>query len=204
MGNNKILKAAVAAAAIGGVCYAFRDKIKESKVYQSMDVDDKVEKVKNSVDDTMEKVKNNDTVAKVKNTVDDTVEKVKTTIKEKMPASNENERDYFTLNDDAVVDGSENTENNENVETAETDKPNDVVTDAGLEDTEESATEVSESIADITANVDDLLADIPKIHLTNSTMNDETEESPIIYENDGLSDVSEDIDVIEEQDKLDI
>ena len=29
-------------------------------------------------------------------------------------------------------------------------------------------------------------------------------ESPILYENEGLSDVSEDLDVIEEQDKLDV
>ena len=90
MGKGKLFKAAATIAAIGGVCYVFRDKIKNSTVYQSLDMDDKVEKVKN-------------------------------TIKEKMPAKEE-----------------------------------------------------------------------PEI------------ESQILYENEGLSDVSEDLDVIEEQDKLDV
>ena len=68
MGKGKLFKAAATIAAIGGVCYVFRDKIKNSTVYQSLDMDDKVEKVKN-------------------------------TIKEKMPAKEEPERDYFSLDD---------------------------------------------------------------------------------------------------------
>ena len=73
MGKGKLFKAAATIAAIGGVCYVFRDKIKNSTVYQSLDMDDKVEKVKN-------------------------------TIKEKMPAKEEPERNYFSL-DDAPVEG---------------------------------------------------------------------------------------------------
>ena len=46
MGKGKLFKAAATIAAIGGVCYVFRDKIKNSTVYQSLDMDDKVEKVK--------------------------------------------------------------------------------------------------------------------------------------------------------------
>lgn len=49
MGNHKFLKAVTAVAAIGGVCYLFKDKIKETSIYQSMDVDDKVEKVKTTI-----------------------------------------------------------------------------------------------------------------------------------------------------------
>ena len=135
MGKGKLFKAAATIAAIGGVCYVFRDKIKNSTVYQSLDMDDKVEKVKH-------------------------------TIKEKMPAKEETaDRDYFSL-DDAV----DNTDTN------------------------------AEAVSDVTAKVDDLLSDIP------STSEDAApeEESPILYENEGLSDVSEDLDVIEEQDKLDL
>ena len=67
-------------------------------------------------------------------------------------------------------------------------------------DTNAEAATVAESVSDVTAKVDDLLSDIP------STSEDaaKEEESPILYENEGLSDVSEDLDVIEEQDKLDL
>lgn len=156
MGKGKLFKAAATIAAIGGVCYVFRDKIKNSTVYQSLDMDDKVEKVKH-------------------------------TIKEKMPAKEETaDRDYFSL-DDAV----DNT------------------------DTNAEAATVAESVSDVTAKVDDLLSDIPST--SEDTAPEETvaeeaatedvakeEESPILYENEGLSDVSEDLDVIEEQDKLDL
>lgn len=161
MGKGKLFKAAATIAAIGGVCYVFRDKIKNSTVYQSLDMDDKVEKVKH-------------------------------TIKEKMPAKEETaDRDYFSL-DDAV----DNT------------------------DTNAEAATVTESVSDVTAKVDDLLSDIPSTSedtapeetvaeeaATEDTSTEDVakeEESPILYENEGLSDVSEDLDVIEEQDKLDL
>ena len=138
MGKGKLFKAAATIAAIGGVCYVFRDKIKNSTVYQSLDMDDKVEKVKN-------------------------------TIKEKMPAKEEPERNYFSL-DDAPVEGTiDQQSENTSVISADNAKP---------EETEHS----TEEAATVTEEI----------------------ESPILYENEGLSDVSEDLDVIEEQDKLDV
>ena len=138
MGKGKLFKAAATIAAIGGVCYVFRDKIKNSTVYQSLDMDDKVEKVKN-------------------------------TIKEKMPAKEEPERNYFSL-DDAPVEGTidQQSENTSDI-SADNAKP---------EETEHS----TEEAATVTEEI----------------------ESPILYENEGLSDVSEELDVIEEQDKLDV
>ena len=64
MSKNKLLKTVVAAAAIGSVCYVFRDKIKASTAYQKLDekidVDDKVSKVNEKVakvkDSIMEKM----------------------------------------------------------------------------------------------------------------------------------------------------
>jgi hypothetical protein len=152
MGNGKhgLLKTMVVLAAAGGVCYAMKDKIKASKAYQSLDVDDKVEKVKN-------------------------------TIKEKMPSKEENDRDYFTLNDDTTEDASQD---------------------------ETAAAKVPETAENISDKVNDLLSDIPEIKITREDVDkpadDKQGEPPVIYENDGLSDVSEDIDVLEEQDKLDI
>ena len=39
----------VAAATVGGVCYAFRDKIKASKPYQDYKVDEKLKKVASAI-----------------------------------------------------------------------------------------------------------------------------------------------------------
>ncbi len=152
MGKGKLFKAAATIAAIGGVCYVFRDKIKNSTVYQSLDMDDKVEKVKN-------------------------------TIKEKMPATEEPERDYFSL-DDAPAEGTTDpqSENTSDIP-ADDAKPEETKSSA-----EEAATVTEETAAEETA--------------TDETS--EEAESPILYENEGLSDVSEDLDVIEEQDKLDV
>ena len=164
MGKHSFLKLMVTAAAVGGVCYAFRDKIKETKVYKSLDVEDKVEKAKR-------------------------------TIKEKVSSKDDDDREYFTLNEDD--------------ESTATDE-------AGVISEEAATTEDAPS--DITAKVNDLLSDIPEIKISESELAEEAttddapaeeaenpeEESPVIYENDGLSDTSEDLDVLEEQDKLDI
>ncbi len=50
---GKLFKAVVAAAAIGSVCYVFRDKIKATKAYQTLGVDEKVEKVKSTIKEKM-------------------------------------------------------------------------------------------------------------------------------------------------------
>ena len=51
-----VVKFTVAAAAIGGVCYAFKDQIKESKIYKEYDVDTKLNKVKTTIKEKMPKV----------------------------------------------------------------------------------------------------------------------------------------------------
>lgn len=58
MGNliKGLVKFTVAAAAVGGVCYAFRDKIKETEVYKNNNVDEKIEKVKATLKEKMPKV----------------------------------------------------------------------------------------------------------------------------------------------------
>lgn len=55
---KSLVKVGVAAAAVGGICYAFKDKIKESKVYQEYDLDDKIQKVKSTIKDKMPKSDN--------------------------------------------------------------------------------------------------------------------------------------------------
>ena len=176
MGKGKFLKAAAAIAAIGGVCYVFRDKIKNSTVYQSLDVDDKVEKVKS-------------------------------TIKEKMPVKDEADRDYFSLDDtdgssdnaDAASESSAKETENAGASSEDSDKTQD--TGSSSASAEEAAT-MSDEVSDVTAMVDDLISDIPG--MSQDTASTASDDSPILYENEGLSGVSEDLDVIEEQDKLDL
>lgn len=55
---KSLVKVGVAAAAVGGICYAFKDKIKESKIYQEYDLDDKIQKVKSTIKDKMPKSDN--------------------------------------------------------------------------------------------------------------------------------------------------
>ncbi len=50
---KRLLKVTVAAAAVGGICYAFKDKIKESKVYQEHNVDEKIKKVTTAIKDKL-------------------------------------------------------------------------------------------------------------------------------------------------------
>lgn len=44
-----LAKLTIAAAAVGGVCYAFKDKIKESQFYKEHDMDEKINKVKTTI-----------------------------------------------------------------------------------------------------------------------------------------------------------
>lgn len=52
---KSFVKVTVAAATIGGLCYAFKDKIKESKVYKDHDMDNKISKVKTTIKEKMPK-----------------------------------------------------------------------------------------------------------------------------------------------------
>ena len=90
---GKLLKGLVtltaATAAVGGLCYVFKDQIKESKVYKDYEVDEKLKKVKNTINE-------NETFNKVKDKVNEneTFNKVKDTLKEKLPKVFDNEADY--------------------------------------------------------------------------------------------------------------
>ena len=55
-----VVKFSVAAAAVGGLCYAFKDKIRESKVYQDNNVEEKINKVKTTIKDKMPKIFDNE------------------------------------------------------------------------------------------------------------------------------------------------
>jgi hypothetical protein len=52
-----VIKFTVAAAAVSGICYLFRDDLKSSKTYQKYEVDEKISKAKNVVKDKTATIK---------------------------------------------------------------------------------------------------------------------------------------------------
>lgn len=52
-----LAKLTVAAAAVTGVCYLFKDEIKGSKAYQELEMDDKIQKAKTAIKDTTATIK---------------------------------------------------------------------------------------------------------------------------------------------------
>ncbi len=55
-----LVKFTVAAATVGGLCYAFKDQIKNSKVYKDYEVDDKIKKVKTTLKEKMPAIFDNE------------------------------------------------------------------------------------------------------------------------------------------------
>ncbi|MDE6025264.1 MAG: hypothetical protein K2G45_07420 [Lachnospiraceae bacterium] len=82
-----MLKFTVAAAAVGGICYAFKDKIKESKVYQEHNFDEKIKKVTTAIKDKLPMSNENE---------EDFVEEDEIFFEDITPA----ERDYVSINQD--------------------------------------------------------------------------------------------------------
>ena len=84
---NKLAKMALTLAAAGSVCYLFKDKIKTTKAYQTVENNDTVKKAKATATDTYHKVKDSETVKKIKDSEtyhkvkdSETVQKAKDTI----------------------------------------------------------------------------------------------------------------------------
>lgn len=113
---KSLVKVTVAAAAVGGLCYAFKDKIKGSKVYQEYDVDNKIAKVKSTIKEKMPKSSDNekDYVEDDEIFFDDLDADV-------------TERDYVSIEPDAADDNPEAETAEEKTESAEDDTP-----DAGV------------------------------------------------------------------------
>ena len=164
---GKLIALTTTAAAIGGVCYVFRDKIKESPIFKSA-------------------------AGKANDLYD--------TVKTKM-----NPDDDFFFDDDDFFDDFDGA---------------DTADDSGSEReytsiSKKQSTEETESEASSQTNedkspesADDNSDAIPTINFAgNNESKAESDnaksESPIGYENEGLSDVSEDPDVLEDTDKLD-
>ena len=201
---KNLTKLALTLAAAGSVCYLFKDKIKASKAYQTVESNDTVRKAKETASDTYHKVKESDTVKKIKNsdtikkikdnenvqkatatstihkakeTVNDKYDKIKDTIKDKMESTDDGDREYFTLHEN---------------ETSATEAPK-------SSDTSEATT--AKVVTETVAEAEDVLAEATDA-VSNAADSDTSD--VIGDEYMGLSDVSEDPSVLSEQDKLDV
>lgn len=150
---GKLIAFTTAVAAIGGVCYVFRDKIKESSAFK---------------------------------TASDKANDLYDTVKSKM---NKDDDDFFFDDDDFFDETDDFADTNDSTGEREytsiLSKQSDSNTSEEADTTEETDT----------AEETDTSENIPTI--------DFNSQSPTAYENEGLSDVSEDPDVLEDMDKLD-
>lgn len=96
-----LVKFSVAAAAVGGVCYAFRDKIRDSDVYREHNVDEKINKVKTTIKEKLPKVFDNEK---------DYVEDDELFFDDLDFESEAMERDYVTINSDSSQSSSDSSE----------------------------------------------------------------------------------------------
>ncbi len=95
-----LLKFTVAAAAVSGICYMFKDEIKGSKAYQELKVDDKIQKAKSTIKDTTETIKDKteqikEKAAKYMNNEDEIIDDDEIILGSEGGTS---ERDYLSIN----------------------------------------------------------------------------------------------------------
>ena len=182
---GKLLAFTTAAAAIGGACYVFRDKIKQSPIYQKA-----MDKLSGLMDKDSEDFTDDDFFFDEEDTFSE---------------DSAMDREYTSITMNAKQE-----EDNGNVSPLPEAEDSDSSADsAGFSTTEES---------ELSATADDTES-IPTIPfessfstpvstpepptVTETAKPEQTEDAVSGYEYEGLSDVSEDPDVLEEQDRLD-
>ncbi len=198
---SKLLALTATVAAVGGACYVFRDKIKNSPLYKAA-----LDKAYDLYDKWKDRQSDDDSFDDFDFDEDDDFEDI-------FSDEDKSEREYTSITINAkedtsstdVADDSAVTDNTEDDKTPDTseDTVSAEVEVPAASDTEAPDEEVSSipqvEESDVTYTTD---AVIPTIDFGTSTTSDD-EPEVLGYENEGLSDVSEDPDVLEEQDKLD-
>lgn len=193
MGKNKLgkfLAFTTVAAAIGGICYAKRDKIKESEAYQK--ISDALSKLKKKDDDYDDFDFEDDVFEDFDDsTMFNTVAK--------------GSREYTSINiTSADSEGETNESNKDEVETTAEEIETPVEeTEVPIEETEAPIEEAEAPIEETEAPTEEAVIVNPSFSSMKASTVEITEETVEAYENEGLSDVYEDPDSLEDQDKLD-
>lgn len=222
---GKVLAFAVAAAAVGGACYAYRDKIKESELYKksinklqslraslckSCDTEDFDDEDEDTFSDgDFESIFSDEAKLSREYT---SINITPSTAMDDEPVE-EFEEDIVEEESNISEEVDETASSEEIDATSFTDSTDDVTEEEFSEETVmDSTEEVSE---DITEDITEIFPEdsIPTISFASPepSISEATEEVPSIeetpevlgYENEGLSDVYEDPDSLEDQDRLD-
>ncbi len=192
---GKFLAFTTTVAAIGGVCYVFRDQIKESSVYKK--ATDKLSDLKNQVQD---KFASDDDFFFDGDFEDDFEDDV-------FDEDAKKNREYTSITINQKDDNESVSEDTE--EPSVTEEANEAEADSEESDeTEVDAQDESTTGADSSEDLKEIFSDvsIPTISFTSdekATAADAAKEEEVLgYENEGLSDVSEDPDVLSDMDRL--
>lgn len=222
---GKVLAVAVAVAAVGGACYAYRDKIKESELYKksinklqslraslckSCDTEDFDDEDEDTFSDgDFESIFSDDAKLSREYT---SINITPSTAMDDEPVEEFEEdatEEESNLSEEPVDEAEETTASEEIDAASFTDSADDVTEE---DFNEETVTDITEDIAE---DVTEIFPDdsIPTISFASPepSISEVAEEVPSIeetpevlgYENEGLSDVYEDPDSLEDQDRLD-
>lgn len=104
-----VVKITVAAAAVSGLAYVFKDQIKESKPYKKYEIDDKINKVKTTIKEKMPAFFDNEADFVEEDDLSADIE----------IAAEDVERDYVSITPDTVVEDTQDTETTEDTEETE-------------------------------------------------------------------------------------
>lgn len=211
---GKLLAFTTTVAAIGGVCYVFRDQIKESAVYKKA-----CDKFCNLRDKVSDKFTSEDEDFFFDDDFEDDFED------DVFADDAKKSREYtsITINakeDNQVTDAAKEVAEDisnavENLKESSIQVSEDTVENVQntIEDvqnaSEDIAEDVEETVKDSAEDMKEIFADvsIPTISFSSNDIDKQDEisatEEPTAYENEGLSDVSEDPDVLADMDRLD-
>ncbi|MBE5942234.1 MAG: hypothetical protein E7264_06825 [Lachnospiraceae bacterium] len=194
---GKFLAFTTTVAAIGGVCYVFRDQIKESSVYKK--ATDKFSDLKNRVQD---KFASDDDDFFFDEDFEDNFEE------DVFDEEAKKNREYTSITINPKEDAEHETDSANDASVTEDDIQEETTTDMNEDDTETESQSEEKTAVDSNEDLKEIFSDvsIPTISFTSGepakVVNESKEEEVLGYENEGLSDVSEDPDVLSDMDRL--
>ena len=205
---GKFLAFATTTVAIGGACYVFREQIKESTIYKK--ASEKLGGLFNKF--AKDDFDDDDFIFDDDNNFDDTYSE------DLFSDSAKSNREYTSITINQRENSSDSTDDNEDEAVSDANQTDDAKASAEtVADTSSDANEPTSNTEDAKqSNTSEDLSEIFMVNPTPTTQHVTSNDAPNVsnsaadtkkesdtYENEGLSDVSEETDVLEEQDKLD-
>ncbi len=195
---GKLLTATAAVAAIGGTCYIFKDKIKESKLYEDLDIENRLKQLKSLLkkdDEEDDDFFDEDEYIFESDDTEDAEDTKRNYVPLNTKTNTDDEPKKDDADDEPIPDKPDTDTKDEFAAGAE----EDIVPTISLDTFGDSEAE------DLNTAENDDTSDMQTEHVASDTFASDTtkDDTPIAYDMEGLSDVSEDPDVLIEQDLLD-